>query len=203
MERVRTALSQWRRRAFSLIELLAVMAIIAVLMAMALPAIRSGIEASDLQRSGFLVHDAVIQARQLATARNIPVEMRIYQIPINGELRWAAIRIGAAENGTFTPLTRLISLGSVSAVALEFSPILQQTGGIQGTQNLPAQGGNVSYRGFRIRPDGSLERFVDSDANYLTVFPARALAGSNTTLPENFFAVQINPYTGTPEVRQP
>lgn len=205
MERVKTGPPSGGRWAFSLIELLVVVGIIVLLLSLTVPAVNSALEGGELQRSGYLVNDIVTQARQFATALNVPVEARVYQIPVNGEDRWAAFQIWAPEpqdaGGALAPLTRLVVLGSGAAIALNFSPILQQPDGVQGTQNLPAHGGNRNYRGFRMRPDGSLEKFVGSDANYLTLFPARALAA--TALPPNFFAVQINPYTGTPVVYQP
>ena len=205
MERV-TTIGNRQSPGFSLVELLLVIAVMTLLLVLAVPAVNSTLDGSNLQRSGFLISDVVQQARQFAAALNTPVEVRVYEIPVDGDKRWCAFRILAADpmdsDSSFTALTRLLRLNGATAVVPEHSPILGQAG-ISGTESLPAQGGNRAYRGFRIRPDGSLETLPGANANYLTIIHARHLANAGQTLPANFITVQINPYTGTPVIYQP
>lgn len=191
--------------AFSLLELLVVMAFMVLLLALAVPAVNTTLDGSQLQRSGFTIADILHQARQAAVARNAPVEVRIYAVPVDGETRWSGFQIwavDAAGGSSEVPLSRMTRLGDSVALHPVFSPILE-AGGLSGTQPLPGYQGGIDYRGVRFRPDGSLDALVGADANYLTIINARYFDAEAEAPPANFLTVQINPYTGTPVIYQP
>jgi uncharacterized protein (TIGR02596 family) len=68
-----------KNRAFSLIELLMVMAVIAIVVALTLPAFQNFGKAQALTGAGSNLLDQLALARQTAVARNRTVELRIYQ----------------------------------------------------------------------------------------------------------------------------
>lgn len=66
-------------RAFTLVELLVVMAILLVLLGALLPAVRGPLDGVNLSGSADNVVSLLTLARQTALARNLPVEARIYR----------------------------------------------------------------------------------------------------------------------------
>ncbi len=70
-----------RSRAFSIVELLVVIAIISILMALTVPAVSSLIENTNVTRGAQLVESQIQLARQLASSRNRPVEVRLIKVP--------------------------------------------------------------------------------------------------------------------------
>jgi uncharacterized protein (TIGR02596 family) len=68
-----------RRVAFSLVELLVVVAVIAVIVAFAIPAANSMLRGSQLTQGSQALGDQVAFARQAAISRNRPVEIRFYR----------------------------------------------------------------------------------------------------------------------------
>jgi len=71
--------SQPRQTAFSLVELLVVVAVIAVIVAFAIPAANSMLRGSQLTQGSQSLGDQVAFARQAAISRNRPVEVRFYR----------------------------------------------------------------------------------------------------------------------------
>src|SRR4029079_344923 len=67
------------RRAFTLVELLAVMAVIAVVIAFAVPAATQIMRGSQLTQGSQQFADQIGFARQLAISRNHPIEVRFYK----------------------------------------------------------------------------------------------------------------------------
>lgn len=68
-----------RRRAFTLVELLVVMAIIVIMASLIVPSLRGLLDGFNLTGSADNVISTLTLARQTAMARNLPVEVRIYQ----------------------------------------------------------------------------------------------------------------------------
>jgi|GEM_PF-2950234 len=189
-------------RAFSLVEILVVTALIGFMLVMTMPALSSLLKSSELQRGGSIVADAVTSARQIATSQHTATELRFVEIDGNEGKRWQAVQVWGANprGGLMEALTKLIRLPEVIALAPTLSPVLQN-GDVQGTMNLPAAGGSCNYAGLRFRPDGSLEHPIGSAQNFVTLVEARQ-ADTNAP-PANFLAVQINAFTGIPTTYQP
>ncbi|OYW26295.1 MAG: hypothetical protein B7Z47_07755, partial [Chthoniobacter sp. 12-60-6] len=67
------------RRAFSLIEMLVVVAIIAMIMAGVTPALIRTMQSTRLASTGDSLMGAITEAKQLAYAQNVPVELRFFK----------------------------------------------------------------------------------------------------------------------------
>lgn len=194
-----------RSPGFSLVEILVVCAVLAVLLALSVPAVNSLARASELQRAGSMIADAIGQARQIATAQLAPTELRFVEVPSDSTRRWQAYQIWAANprGGQLRAVTRLQRLPNSTCLASNLSPLLSPlltAGSVKGTLSL-TDGSTCPYAGVRFRPDGSLEGTLDSTENYVTVVANVQFDTSEP--PPNFIGVQINAYTGKASIHQP
>lgn len=90
--------SHSRRAAFSLVELLVVVAVIAVIVAFAIPAANSMLRGSQLTQGSQSLGDQIGLARQSAISRNHPVEVRFYRY---ADLDTPGEQIGEKETWKF------------------------------------------------------------------------------------------------------
>ncbi len=183
--------------AFTLVELLVVVAILCVLMALSLPALNSALAGSNLTRGSQFMEDAFLLARQEAVSKNREVEVRFYSFPVNGAAGWRAAQVFRVEQASgaasLVPVDRVVPLPNdiVISSSAALSPLLSADASIQGTVVLPGYG-SATYAGFRYRPDGSTGSVVTSANNFLTFQEANDPASP----PKNYCTLQINPVTG-------
>jgi len=188
---------------FSLLELLAVTGIVVLLAALAMVAFNSIFAGSLLSRSGNLVADTLLLARQEAVTRNQEIEVRFYRIG-GGTGTWRAMRvlkIQETPNGqTSQALSRIVLLpdGVVFSALGTLSPLLEN-GSISGMETLPGYGA-IAYGGFRFRPGGATDERINATNNFVTLVEDRERNGNP---PPNYYALQINPLTGKISVLQP
>lgn len=190
-------------RAFTLVELLAVVAILGVLMTLALPTLSSLLDSSNLARGGQVIADQINLARQIASARNTAVEVRLFKLPSQDTEGYGAVQLWSGDaTGNPRPASRLATLpegivvSPVTAVSQAFAKMPSST--------MPAGTGalaDASYRFFQVRPSGVVTPVMDMADSYLTVVLARS--ATNSALPKNYVTIQINPLTATPLVYQP
>jgi uncharacterized protein (TIGR02596 family) len=108
---------------FTLVELLVVLAVIAIVATLAVPGINSALKGSQLDQAGQMVHDQLNFYRQYAVANNVTVEARFYNfvdpfIPNDtGHYRAMqafSIRLTASATGalsfTKTPISKPVRL---------------------------------------------------------------------------------------------
>lgn len=185
-------------KAFSLIELLIVIALFAILLGLAVPAMNSMRSAGAVTRAGGIVADQITLARQEAAAKSRDVEVRFLKLTRDGATNFTGIQLWIAQgNGTMTPLGRLLTMPSPAGIvdSPALSPLMGFTNG-----TMSYSGSTMDYKGFRIRSNGAPERTLTVSNNFLTV---QALRPGSTDLADNFFAVRINPLTGGVTTHRP
>lgn len=190
-------------RAFSLIELLVVVAIIGLLAALTLPAIGSTLRGSAMARTGSVLADQFQLARQYATARGRAAEVRLYKTS----------RPGAT--GTGYRAMQIHLLDERGELASPASPLVQFPDGVLLSENdllsplltkakistnapLPAFG-STPYKAFRFRPDGSAD--VVQGEDFVTAVFENDLALAGT--PANYACAKVNRINGKVEVFRP
>ncbi len=158
--------------AFSLIELLVVLAIASILIVVTLPSLSSALSSSKLNSASQTVADSIGQARQEAVTKDRNVQVRFYNITTGALQGWRALQVVRVEQtssgSTLVPVTkvRLLPDGVIISPTPALSPLLTADSAISGTVNLPVYG-NVSYAGFYFLPSGSIENAVNSANNFL------------------------------------
>lgn len=189
---------RFRTGAFSLIEILAVVAIMATLAALSIPGISSTLNGMKITSATQTIVDEIQVARATALARNAPVEVWF----IKDTAHFQSVRtsiVNADNTTTWISRARRLPEGIALASTENFSNVI----GAQNTGTPPDSAPAVKGVRMRIFPSGKLE-LVDvlpaaqsvgpNQPLYLTI---TAFAGfdpdTGTTLPANFATVQINP----------
>jgi len=152
--------------AFSLIELLVVVAIIALLAALVVPAIGSLGGSYSLTRQGQILSDQIVLARQMATSRNRNIEVLVSQTNSSWSLQlWQIDTAGGSPIavGKRMPFPENVTIDAAR------SPLITNT--------------------IRFHPNGRLAGQIHNSNNFLTL----QLREGNRS---NFFTLQINPVTG-------
>jgi len=171
--------------AFSLLELLAVIAIIFLLSAFLIPAFNSLGGAYGLTSQGQALNDQFILARQLAMSRNRDIEMRFFQSTSNAQTNWATQLWELDTTGTSrAAVGRRMAFAGNLMLNPALSPLLT---GLPGTVT-----NGETYQALRFRSSGRLAAQIANTNNYLTV----QLRQANLANPDNYFTLQINPITG-------
>jgi uncharacterized protein (TIGR02596 family) len=196
-----------RRRAFSLIELLVVVAIIGLLAALIVPAV-SGISRSyQMNAAGHAVLNTLMQARQTAMTRGYPVQVRLYKLPGYLEANTAAPSVframqifleadpvvsGGGVTVPVTPLSKPVFFSSPVELLANQSSILTLPATTSPQETLAGFSKNYSYVSFRFKPSGQAD--LPATATGLTL--ALSTDPSGAGLPKNFRALEIDPATG-------
>ena len=192
--------------AFSLIELLVVISIIGILSAAAIGGLSNVARSSNLTSAAQRLGDQFALARQTAVARNLPVEVRIYDLPdydltIGNLMR--GIQLYLSDG---TPVSRpllfpqrvIISTNTTASPMISFMD--------SGTTNFSSFG-NRSYKSFTIRPNATLSVTNANsltDANcFITLHHENDAKPDGGITPANFATVQINPVTSKVTILRP
>jgi uncharacterized protein (TIGR02596 family) len=191
--------------AFSLVEMLVVIAIMIVLMAVMIPASSSLMGGMNIGRSAGMVTDELNFARQTALSRNRDVEVRFYRMgsKMDGNDRqYRAFRsflIDGIDPAGWKPLSRIKQLPEPIIISdnTTFSSLLDTGGGHSGlvssNETLPGVG-NTDYVSFLFRANGGTSLKPVTEKWFLTLFSQKAKAESG--LPANYFTAQVDPVTG-------
>jgi len=209
-----------KTKAFTLLELILVMAIIVFLTVVALPAFTSVLRGSDITTATALLTAQFNLARMQAIARNRQVQVRIYSYAdprIPGEnpassatWHWHAIQsieLDLAGN-TLPNKVQKLPNGAVIDENTNLSTLLPSAAsgrvlipGSATTGSIPAAGTSYNYTTFTYNPDGSTD-LSPSLQWFLTVRSINTLS-SGSTPPANFATVQVDPLNGTTLVFRP
>ncbi len=204
----------FRKRGFSLMELLVVLAVISILAVLIAPAIRGTLSSYQLDSTGQTVINQLNLARQTALSRGHAVQVRFYLLPaynssISGTpvvyrgmqsfIESDPIQGGTSVSVTATPITKPIFfptpviISSVTTPA-PVSPLLPATPADADVTNpLPLYNTNYKVATFHFKSDGSTD--LTSTTNSLSLVLQYEKAGPNG-LPANFQTTSINPLNG-------
>lgn len=181
---------------FSLIELLAVLGIIGILFALVVPSVTSMMEGSNLTQAGQTLADQVNLARQIASAKNQTVEIRLIKRPAtapgyNAVQLWSTPGTSAPK-----PLGKIADFPQgmvISENKTKLSIALDKVT----TSTMPDpsdSSASLIYAAFQIRPSGIVTPTLDMKNLFFTVLSAKN--ADATDFPNNYLMVQINPLTG-------
>ena len=203
------------RGGFTLVELLVVVAIVAILGAISVPAIGSLMRAYQLDTTAQIVTGQVNIARQQALSSNHIVEVRFYYLPDYNQGATAAPTVfrgmqcftegnpTASGTLTVTSITKpvLFPAPAVLMSSATQSPLLSLIlNSADSAVSLPTYQSNYKYVVFHYRPDGSTD--LTTTNNSVTLVLENAAVVSNG-LPKNYMTIQIDPMIGTTRIFRP
>jgi uncharacterized protein (TIGR02596 family) len=191
------------RHAFSLLELLVVVAIVGLLAVLAVPGVSSTLEAQNISRAGRMVADELALARQEAMTRNRHVEVRIVKIPKPDGPIWGGFQSWILNSSGAEPLTRATRLPEsiMIADAVGLSPILHAANFSKNRMPFPQSSGELEYVAIRFSPSGGLNPIPANPAEpYFTIVKE---THKGTQAPPNYLTILINPATGRTTLFQP
>jgi uncharacterized protein (TIGR02596 family) len=196
------------RRAFSLIEVLVVVTILAIVATFTMPSVNSVLRGTALSSAEDELAAELGLARQHAVASNREVEIRFYyysdpSAPGTPQARFQAYQIFSYdETGQATPAGRLkklsprVILASNESLSTLLGPAQKKSWAGETKPSLPGIGTSYEAHAFRFRPDGgtSLTPFP-AVPWYVTLHDATAGDGL-TTPPPNFASLGLDAANG-------
>lgn len=209
-----------RKSAFSLIELLTVVALISVLIVGVVPGIRGTLDGINLSGAASLAESQISLAHQTAISRNTPVEVRIYEHDDGTGLAWRAMALVIPASMSGKANDEWITKGTVlpGNIVIEkdgnFSTIVSGASGgsSSGSKVAPWSGQELAgapgmlkdkkYVAFSFRSDGSTD--LPSDKPWcITLKNVRSQSAEGGKPAANFVSLVIDPATGQTLVYQP
>lgn len=202
------------RRAFTLIEMLLVITIVAVLMTLAIPVTNSVLKSNQITTATQMVVDQLTLARQTALANNRVVEVRFYEFE-NAESVSDGPSIGAIQtlifdetNTTSKPLGEITYIPDGATLSKEatLSTVLDSSRERKDWPendpqlSLPRSiGTNYKTYSLRFRPDGSTDLGGSTTGWFITIHSSN----DARTPPPNYATVQIDPFNGALRLYRP
>ncbi len=202
-------------RAFTLMEMIIVVSIIAFIAAIVTPAVASLLKSSQLSQAGLMVNDQLAFARQTALAQNRPIEVRFYrcgdpEIPgesvtsaAQGKYRTMQIfrveedgSASAVSEAVRLPVTMILDSGAVLSSILNQSA--RPAGKAAVAPDLPRVGANYVYSFFRFRPNGATDLLdpANPTAPWFVTLHALTDGDGRASQPANFYTIQIDAFNG-------
>jgi uncharacterized protein (TIGR02596 family) len=182
---------------FTLIEMMVVMAVMVVLIAVSLPALKTVVMGTSLTQAGHLLSDQFQLARQEAAGRNREVQVRLVWTG-SEPAGYRGIQLWASSLDDVTliePIAKMVLLpqGTLISSNTMLSPLLAHATISETNAVFPGRG-MTKYCGYRFRPGGETDLPFNSSDNFLTVVQNKDAAA--TAAPPNFYVVQVDPVNG-------
>lgn len=200
-----------KSQGFSLVELLVVIAVIAIITGLAVPAFSSTMRASNLRSAGRVLIDQFNMARQISQSRNLPTEVRLYKLPdySQGTSGTPSVYRGiqvflVKEDGTRVPSSRVEYFQSPIVISSDtsYSALLADASASNSSHaektpgptdpKLGSYAGNYRYIPFQFLPSGLTD--LSSGKNFVTL-----VVQNDKPLAQgaNFFTVQVDCINGS------
>lgn len=187
--------------AFTLIELLLVVLVLAIILAVSAPAVDGALRSSRLTAAGDEVRNYLSAAQQTAVSQSVEVEVRIFRQldPYAGDtsprsrlLRTYALRPVNGGDAEYKPVGSPLRLGDSLAFSTvpKFSSLLGRSFLADREE---AEGVGASYVSFHFFPDGSTD-LPPSQPWFLTLMEEKHVTSTDT--PSNFVTIQVLPSSG-------
>jgi uncharacterized protein (TIGR02596 family) len=197
------------RKGFTLVELLVVVALIALLATLVVPAFNSIMNGQQITSSAQVVIDQLNLARQTAVSMSRTVEVRFVQSvdTLAQQPSYNRVQLSVQEmDGTWKTTSRLESLAPGVAIASDtaYSPLLGNDLVVKGTTTVVEAGKPVvrDYRGFRIGGNGRPQLAGGYQQSFVSLWSARDAATKGVP-PPNHVTVQVDPGNATLRVYRP
>jgi uncharacterized protein (TIGR02596 family) len=208
-------LRRTRRLAFTLIELLVVITVISLLLAFSAPALFDGLQSSRLSGAGERMVSALSEAQQTAFSRNTAVEIQFYRYDgMFGDPAFRSYRLFTVTNPPNVNSETTNSLGAITnlpegviiSTDSGLSPSLSANAIEDTLQNSGVP--NAQYIALRFLPDGTCRRvatngaglavleFLPLNQSFFTMIEDNGKVVNTVDLPDNFYTIQTDPYTG-------
>jgi len=205
--------AQKRHGGFTLVELMAVMAIMALLLAVTIPSIEGLNMSAGLSQGGQLFADEISLARQMASTRNITVEVRCIKIPTRSNVGYTGLQLWSTSSPA--ALSRVVPLPDGMAISQDTTKISTLFNTFPSTGFMPPESplSGKAYVSLTISPSGMVGPLVlptqaapnpqppNMALMCVGIVPASQAASAN--LPTNYAIVQLNPLTASTVVYRP
>ncbi len=198
------------KQGFSLIEMLIVLSVVGLLFAMSAPQFFTLMQSTSLTTEGAFLRNKLTQAQQIALSKNADVEVRFFKFKDEAQVETVEQFRGIQfytynQRGEAEPISQFFKLKAPIVVSSDnkMSTVLRPTSDDfysprRGRSEIPIEGvrREAEFVSFRFRPDGStdLPGKAGSDTWHLTL--VKETDGSNGSVPDNFYTVQIDPFNG-------
>lgn len=190
------------RRAFSLVELVVVLAIASLLLALAAPYAFSAMQAASLTSVGDTVMQKIAQAQMRATTENRVIALQFYFYNREGVKACHAVQMMSIDPATNTakPVEEPVfwSEGRVVLAEGQLSPLFSNTAAADTGQaaDEPFKSDEATFHRIRFYPNGSTSVGVPLRQAYLTFVNSSKYREGATDPPPNYYTIQLDPIAG-------